>query len=245
MKNNVTRLTAAVFAIALLIGVAQLDSARAAFARTTRLVSTGLTGLKEFIRDMRTREPQPPSAIPPADTSKQQAAFNGRCILANVHTILVEGGQENVQDLIKGQGIEWEPAGNYPNTWYASLDPGKTERFIEFTQATAGFKLTSSPSLMMLEGQAGIIGIVGAKEQDAVAFSLVATLPEGDDRIDLSFSFLQGETGFEVPSLRINTDDAVLFKVLMTGAARDKQNDQDNLKRQDIILVLVKTKIVP
>jgi hypothetical protein len=37
----------------------------------------------------------------------------------------------------------------------------------------------------------------------------------------------------------------VLFKVLMTGAARDKQNDQDNLKRQDIILVLVKTKIVP
>jgi hypothetical protein len=241
MKNNITRLAAAVFVIAAVVGVAQLDGTRAAFAGTARVVATGLAGLKEFIRDIRTREPQPPSAVVPADLGKQEAVFEGRSILANVRTISVEGDQNGLQDFFEKEGIELAPAGNAANTWYAKLDPGRTERFIGLIQAVPGFKLLSLPSLMVKEGQEAIIGIAGAGEPDATALALVATVPDDDESIDLSFSFLQGQSGFEIPSLRIDTDDAVLFRLVTTG----KRNSQDGPGGQDCILVLVKTKVFP
>jgi hypothetical protein len=241
MRNNITRLAAAVFVIVVFVGVAQLDSARAALAGTARVVSTGLAGLKEFIRDMRTREPQPPPAVAPADSGKQEAAFEGRSILATVRTISVEGNHKGLQDFFEKEGIEFAPAGNAANTWYAKLDPGRTDRFIGLIQSAAGFKLMSSPSLMVKEGQEGLIGIAGAGESDATALALVATVPDDGESIDLSFSFLQGDSGFEIPRLRINADEAVLFRLV----AADKQNDRNGSGGQDCTLVLVKTKVFP
>lgn len=245
MKNSIAKLVAAVLVMALLVGIYQAGGTRAAFARTTKVVSTGLAGLKEFILDMKTREPEPPSSVPPADSSKQEAAFQGRSILANVRTISVEGEQGDLQDFFEREAVEWAPAGNAPNTWYAKLDPGKTARFVELTQAAAGLKLISSPSLMVAEGQEGVIGIVAAEGQDAVALALVGTVLDDGDSIDLRFSFLHGRSGFEIPSLKINIDDAVLFRLVTTAPAQDKQNDQDGPGGQDTMLVLVRTKVFP
>jgi len=241
MKSNMARLTAAAVIAVALVGTYQLGGARAAFAQTTRVVMTGLAGLKEFILDMRTREPQPPSPVPPADPGKQSSDVQGKRLLANVRVFSAEAGQENLRDFFEREGIELAPAGNNPNTWYVKLDPGRTERFIGLIEDAAGFKLMSSPSLMVKEGQEGLIGIAGAEGQDATALALVATVPDDGESIDLSFSFLQGDSGFEIPRLRINADEAVLFRLV----AADKQNDRNGPGGQDCTLVLVKTKVFP
>ena len=241
MKNNITRLAAAVFVIAMLVGVSQLDGARAALAGTARVVATGLAGLKEFIRDMRTREPQPPSAVVPVQPGEQQTAAQGNRIFASVQVFSVQSGQDGLRKFFETEGIELAPAGSSPNTSYARLAPEKTERFIELTDKAEGIERMSSPSLMILEGQEGVMGIAGAGEPDATALALVATVPDDGDSIDLSFSFLQGRSGFEIPSLRINTDEAVLFQLITL----DKGNSQDSPGGQGCILVLVKTKVFP
>lgn len=240
MKNNVTKLAAAVFVIALLVGVAQLDDARAAFVGTARVVATGLAGLKEFIRDMRTHEPQPPSIAAPNKPS-EQAAAQGNRIFAGVQVFSVQAGQKDLQTFFEKEGVELVPAGGSPNTSYTKLGPEKTERFIELAGRAEGIRRLSSPNLMILEGQEGVMGIAGAGEPDATALALVATVPNDGNGIDLSFSFLQGESGFEIPKLRVNTDEAVLFRLVTP----DQKNSQDNSAGQGCILVLVKTKVFP
>jgi hypothetical protein len=242
MKNNITKLAAATFVVALLVGVCQIDATRAAFARTTKVVSTGLVGLKAFILDMKAREPEPPSAVPPVDSNEQEAAFQGRSIIANVLTYSVKGEQRELRDFLEVEGIEWLPAGNDSNMWYAELDPDKTKSFISFTQTDTGIKLISSPGLMVKEGEEGIIGIHGTEGQDAVALALVATVPD-DDSINLSFSFLHGQNGFEVPILRIRTGDSVLFRLSTVKPAQDVQNEQNGPDSQADILVFFKAKV--
>jgi len=241
MKNGITKLTAAVFVIVVLVGVFQFDGARAVFAQTTRVVATGLAGLKSFILEMRTQEPQSPSAVPPADSNGTQVAFEGRTIKANVRTFSAEGEQRDLRNFLEAEGIEWTPAGDNPDTWYVRLDPGRAVRFIDLTQAAASLKLVSSPGLMVKEGQEGIIGIAGAEDQDAVALALVATTPDDGDSMDLSLTFLHGQSGFEMPSLRINKDDALLFRLAETSPGQDKSSDGV----QGDILVLVNTSIFP
>jgi hypothetical protein len=241
MKSNIAKLTAAAVIAVVLVGTYQLGGARAAFAQTTRAVMTGLAGLKEFILDMRTREPQPPDSVPPAEPGKQNSDVQGKRLLANVRVFSVEAGQENLRDFFEREGIELAPAGNNPNTWYAKLDPGKTERFIELTNTAGGIKLQSSPSVMLLEGQEGTIGIIGGEKQDAIALALVGTVPDNSGRIELSVSFLHGERGFEIPNLEIGKDEAVLFRLAATDPTGEK--DRDNPDGEKSVLVLIRTKV--
>jgi hypothetical protein len=243
MKNNITKLAAAAFVVALLVGVCQIDSTRTAFAHTTKVVSTGLAGLKAFILDMKTREPELPSAVSPADSSKQEDTFVVRSIQANVRTISVEGEQQDLQYFFETEGIEMIPAGNNSNTWYTRIDPDQTERFINLAQTADGLRLISAPSLMVAEGHEGIIGIDETEGQDAVALSLAAAIEEDSDSVDLSFCFLHGQDGFEIPSLRISTDDAVLFRLVTTESAQNEQDDQDRNNEQNDILVLVQVRV--
>lgn len=241
MKNNFTKLAAAVFVIALLVGVVRFDGARTAFAGTVKVVATGLAGLREFIRDMRTREPQPPSAAAPDRAGEQQAAAQGNRIFAGVQVFSVQTGQKDLQAFFEKEGIELVPAGGNPDTSYAKLGPEKTGRFIEWVDKADGIERLSSPSLMVLEGQEGVMGIAGAGEPDATALALVATIPNDGNGIDLSFSFLQDESGFEIPKLRVNTDEAVLFRLVTP----DQKNSREDSAGHGCTLVLVKTKVFP
>lgn len=241
MKNNLTKLAAAVFVIAVIVAVAQFDGARAAFAGTARVVATSLAGLKEFIRDLRTREPEPSSAVAPDQPDERQTAVQGNRIFAGVQVFSVQSGRQDLQKFFQTEGIELTPAQSNPNTSYVKLGPEKTGRFIEWIDKAEGVNRLSSPSLMVLEGQEGVMGIAAEGEPDATALALVATISDDGNSIDLSFSFLQGESGFEIPSLRIGTDEAVLFRLVTP----DKQHNQDGSDRQDSILVLVKTKVFP
>lgn len=244
MKNNVTRLAAAVVVVAVLVGAYQLGGARV-FARTTKAVRTSLAGLREFVLDIRTRKPDRPSPAPSAEAGGQQTAVQGNRIFANVRVFSVQPGQQDLREFFETEGIELAPAADGPTTSYAKLGPEKTERFIELTGSAEGIERLSSPSLMMLEGQEGVIGIVGTKEPDALALALAATVLDDSEAIDLSLSFLHGENGFEIPSLRINADEAVLFKIATAAPAQEKQNAQAEPDGHGSILVLLRAKVFP
>jgi len=241
MKSKMRKFAAAVVVITVLIGVYQFGGGRAAFAQTTKVVRTSLAGLKEFILAMGTREPEPPSPILRADPGKQSPDAKCKSILVNVHVYSMEGEQGNLWDFFERECVELVPAGNNPNTWYAKLDPDKAERFTELAHAIDELELRSSPSLMLREGQEGIIGSSGTED---LALALVANVLEDDECVELSFSFLYGQSGFEFPSIRIKMDKAVLVRLVTTTANKDMESDKDNHNRENSIFVLIRTKVL-
>ncbi len=239
MKNNVTRLAAAAVVLAVLAGVYQLDGARAAFAQTTKVVRTRLAGLREFILDIRTGKLEQPAPTPSAEPSEPQPAVQGNRIFASVQVFSIQPGQQDLQKFFRAEAIGLTPAADGSNTSYARLGPQKTERLLAWTAGSEGIERLSSPSLMMPEGQEGRIGIVGTGKPNALALALAATVVDDSNAVELSLSFLHGEDGFEIPSLRVSADEAVLFSLSTAAPAQDEPEGLRN------ILVLLRVKVFP
>jgi len=247
MRNRITKLTAAVFVIAVFVGVYQLGGPRAAFARTTRVVRTTLADLREFASNLRERKPEKyiyQSNLPPAEPARPNPDIQCTIISARVQEFSAVGGHDDLLDFLETEGIELDPAAGYPDVSYARLDPDKTEHFIDFVDAGDDLELKSSPSLMLREDQEGIIGSFGAEDQDAVAIALAATVLDDDGLIELSFSFLRGQSGFEMPSLEINADEAVLFRLLTTAETKDNENDEGDPDAENVIFVLIRIEVI-
>ena len=244
MKNNLTRLSAAVVVLAVLVGAYQLGGGRV-FAQTTRAVKTGLAGLRDFISDIRTGRPEQPATAPSVEPSEPRPAAQGNRIYASVQVFSVPSRQQDLREFFEAEGIELAPAADGANTSYAKLGPQKTERLLTFTADSEGIKRLSSPSLTVLEGQEGMIGIVGDGKPDALALAFVATVVDDSNTIELTLSFLHGEAGFEVPRLRVGADEAVLFSLLTTMPSEEQQNDQAGVEGPRMILVLLRTKVFP
>ena len=162
-------------------------------------------------------------------------------ILVNAHVLSIGGEQENLRDFFEREDIKLAPVRSNPNTWYAKLDLDKAERFTEFAHTIDDPEHRSSPGLMLQEGKEGVIGICGGAE--VVALALVATVLDDSKGIELSFSFLHGQSGFEIPSLRVKIDEAVLFRLVTTAANKDRADDENNPDRENSIFVLIRTKL--
>ena len=246
MKNNKTKFAAAVLLIAVLVGISRVGGARAAFAQTTRFVRTTLAGLRAFVSDMRSREPVgyiDESKLPPAKSVRQVPDVQGTIISAKIKELAVVREQNVLQDFFKSENVEWIQSENNANMWYARLDHIKTERFTDFASTCEDLQLKSSPRLMLLEGQEGTIGSLSAQGEDAVALALVATVLEDDKGIELSLSFLRGHSGFEIPSLRIEIDEAVLFRLVKTTDTKESENDGSDADTENVIYVLLQIEV--
>lgn len=237
MKNNKTKFAAAVLLIAMLVGISQVGGTRAAFAQTTRFVRTTLAGLKEFVSEMKSRESQGhinESKLPPAKFDKRSSDIQGHIIVAKITEFLVVGKQEALQDFCTNENIEWTLSENNPSMWYARLDDVKTGHFNDFAGSCDDLQLRASPQLMIKEGQEGKVGILGDQDENAVALAFSATIMENNEIVRLSFSFLSGQSGFEIPNLLIKKSEAILFRYVKTADAQDRDAETEN-----IVFVLV------
>lgn len=247
MRNRIAKLTAAVFVMAVSVGVYELGGPRAAFAHTTRVVRTSLADLREFASNLRERKPERhiyESNLPPAEPAGPNPDVRYTIISARVQEFSAVGGQDDLLDFLETEGVELQPAGDYQNMSYARLDPDKAEHFIDFASGGDDLKLVSSPSLMLREGHEGTVGIFGGEEQDTIALALAATVLDDDGLIELSFSFLHGQSGFEMPSLEIQADEAVLFRLVRTAETADNSNDEDAPDSQNVVLVLIRIEVM-
>jgi hypothetical protein len=247
MRNRITKLAAAVFVIAVCVGVYQLGGSRAAFARTTRVVRTTLADLREFASNLREHKPEKyiyESNLPPAEPAKPNPDIQYTIISARVQEFSLVGGYDDLLDFLETESIELDPAAGYPDVSYARLDPDKTEHFTDFARAGDDLKLRSGPKLILKEGHEGTVGSFGADDQDTVAIALAATVLDDDGLIELSFSFLRGQSGFEMPSLEINADEAVLLRLVRTAETEDNSNDEDAPDSENVIFVLIRIEVI-
>jgi hypothetical protein len=245
MRNRITKLTAAVFVVAVLAGVYQLGGTHAAFARTTKMVRTSLAGLREFVLEMRTRQPDRhiyEANLPPARPDTQSSDILHKHVIARAYVFSAEGQQQNLWDFFEREDIKLAPVKNNGDALYAELDPDKAERFTGFAGAGDDLKLMSSPSLMLIEGEEGVIGVSGAEDQDVLALALVVTALDDSKHIELSLSFLQGQSGFEISSLRLKIDKAVLFRFVTT--AETEGNSKDGSDGEGSVFVLIRIEVI-
>jgi len=233
MKNNIRKLAAAVLVVVLFVGLLQFGGAGAALAKTTTVLRTTLAGLRNFVADMRGREPDAPAVISPARPATQSAGIQGKIISAKVAEFVASPESESLRTFLEAENIKFSSVADSPNASYAVLDPDKIEQFADFAGADTGLTLRSSPTLMLREGQEGTLGIFGPEDRDVVALSLLATVQDEGERIVLSFSFLRGQDGFELPSLDIKIGDAVLFRF-------DPAASAGNTEDETLVLVRIK-----
>lgn len=209
MKSRMRKLVAAVVVIAALIGVYQFGGGRAAFGQMTEAVRTSLARLKEMIVELRTKEPLLPSPsrrrIAVDKKARQNVDIPYKQILAKVKLFSLQR-EEYLEEFLERQGIEFVPTTGDPSISYAVLDPEKTKRFNDFSQSAVGLKLFASPMLILRDDHEGAL----ASEDFALA--VAGTVLEDTGRIDLSFSFHDGQAGFKIPSITTEVDQAVLIR---------------------------------
>lgn len=244
MKSKVMRLAAAVVIIAMVIGIFQLDRTSVAFGNVKAAVRTSLSRLREFVAGMKEKQSIPSSSntrTRRSNVNRVSSDIQYKHILVNAHVLSIGGEQENLRDFFDREDIKLAPVRSNPNTWYAKLDLDKAERFTEFAHTNDELKHQSSPSLLLQEGKEGVLIVSNGAEH--VALALVATVLEDSKDIELSFSFLLNYSGFEIPSLRVRVDEAVLFRLVTTEANKDRANDENNPDRENRIFVLIRTKV--
>lgn len=245
MKSRIRKLAvAAVVIITVLVGIYQVGGARAAFGQMTEAVRTSLARLKEFVIEIRTREAAPPPpirrvrhAVRDVDTSKKSHSIQ-------YDLIIVQGEQENLRNFFEKQDIEFAPITNNPNINYAILDSGKADRFTEFSQSSNDFTVLASPRLQVIDGKEALIGSADLAGSEALALAVVGNLSENNTLIDLSFSFYDGHTGFEIPSIKIKIDEVVLIRAVKTATATgDNDSNEENAKKGNDIFILIQMKV--
>ncbi|MBA7692388.1 hypothetical protein ES703_100955 [subsurface metagenome] len=236
MKSRIRKLVAAVVVIAALIGVYQFGGGRAAFAQTTKAVRITLARLKEFVMEIRTREAAPPPPrrpVPQIDISKWSD-------IIQYDLFLVQGKQANLQNFFEKQDIEFTPTTNNPNVCYAILEPDKADRFTEFSQSSDELKVLATPRLILKDGKDAILGSADLAGSGGLAFAVAGTLLDDNKHIELSFSLYDGETGIEIPSIRIKTDEAVLIREVKT----ETEAKGDGSNKENDIFILIRTKVL-
>lgn len=245
MKSKITKFAAAVVIIAVLVSIYQVGGGRAAFGQMTEAVRTSLARLKEFVLEIRTREAAPPPpirrvrhAVRDMDTSKW-----GYCIQYDL--FLVQGRQADLRNFFEKQDIEFTPTTNNPNICYAILDEDKADGFIAFSQSSDELKLLATPRLILRDGKEAMLGSADLASSGGLAFAVAGTLVDDNEQIDLSFSFYDGETGIEIPSIRIKTAEAVLIRAVKTATATgDDDSNEENAKKENDIFILIRIKVL-
>jgi len=245
MKSRIRKLVAAVVVIAVLTGIYQFGGGRAAFGQMTEAVRTSLARLKEFVLEIRTREAAPPPpirrvrhAVRDVDTSKWSD-------IIQYDLFLVQGEQADLRNFFEKQDIEFTPTTNNPNICYAILDGDKADGFIAFSQSSDELKLLATPRLILRDGKEAMLGSADLAGRGGLAFAVAGTLSENNKHIDLSFSFYDGETGIEIPSIRIKTGEAVLIRAVKTATTTgDDSSNEENAKKENDIFILIRIKVL-
>ena len=236
------RLVAAVLLLAVFIGIARLDTDRVVFGKMvvlgkiTGTVKTGLAHLKEIVSEIKegkfAGKPLPPIPTDINDINKtveagrtDESLRSKREVSANVQ-ICAAGAKskKKLQSFLKNQTIQFTQVKVDPNsscerpTFWAKLDPNKTQAFLQFAKSPPKLQILASPQLVLEEGTEGII-YTGSTVK-GLAVSLVPTVLDDDGRIGLTFGFLfdadkDRQYGFEISKIKMGAGETLLVQTTM------------------------------
>jgi len=207
MRYKRTKVAAVIALAFVLTGAVGLGRGSVAFSQVGQAVSSTLDRLKELIMAIRTEEPPAPAPLPTADSDngadEQTPASSVRAIMCAARFFFVPQNQQAVWQSLKDQGIELVRASTAPETYYATLSQDEAERF----EGALTVGPITSPRVMVGEGNEAMIAT------DVFALAWLPTISSDGRRIESSFSFHDGENGFEIPNVSNEDDGAVLVRV--------------------------------
>jgi hypothetical protein len=202
-----TRRVAAILALAIVLaGVIGLAGGPVAFSQVGQAVNSTLARLKEMIWDIRTGNipsPAPAPAAPAGDTDEQPSDTTVRGVMCAARFFSIPAGEQAVWQALREQGIELIQASSAPETYYAPLSRDQAGR-VEGA-LTAG--PITSPRVLVGEGGEAVIA------SNVFALAWRPTLSSDATRIESSFSFHDGQSGFEIPSVSAEDGGVVLVRV--------------------------------
>ena len=206
MRHKPTRIAAVIALAVLLAGMFGLGGGSVAFSQVGHAVGSTLVRLKEMIMEIRTgeimdRAPSPPAASANAD--EQAPASNLRAVMCTARYFKISENEQAVWQSLKDQGIGLIQASATPETYYATLDQEQVGQFEDALTVEA----IASPRVMVWEGHEAMIG------SGAFALAWLPTISSDGTRIESTFSFHDGENGFEVPNVSTEEGGGVLVRV--------------------------------
>ena len=208
MRHKPTRIAAVIALAVVLAGVFGLGGGSVAFSQVGHAVNSTLTRLKEMVLEIRagrvaSRAPSPPAA--PADAEKKTPVSNLRAVMCTGRFFRIPVTEQAVWQVLEDQGIELIQASAAPETYYAALDREQAERL----ENALTIEPLTSPRVLVREDHEATIGT------NAFALAWLPSISSDGTRIESTFSFHDGDNGFEIPN--ISTEDGGVVLVRLRG----------------------------
>jgi len=201
-----TRRVAAILAVAVVLaGAIGLGGGSVAFSQAGHAVSSTLARLKEMIVEIRTGQVREQPPLPAASDETQEPAPNPdrRAVMCVARFFNIPASEQAVWQSLKDQGAELIKASAAPETYYATLTREQAERF----ENALTIGPITSPRILVGEGNEGMIGT------NVFALAWLPTVSTDGTQIESSFSFHDGENGFEIPNVSVEEGGVILVRV--------------------------------
>ncbi len=210
MKNRITKpVAAAAVLVGLLIGISQFAGTRAAFAETSKAVRNTLEYLKQIVITGEMPPPEPQSEIRRVRLCENKSSELSNNIKARLWLFSTEASQDSLRNFFEKQNFEFSPTG-WPNVSCATLDPDRVENLLAIAKSNDSIVfLKSQVVLLQKDGQEATVGSWASDL--AFAFAVTPNVLDSEEEIDLSFSFHDGQLGFEIPRVRTKIGEGVLI----------------------------------
>jgi hypothetical protein len=201
-----TRRVAAILVVALVLaGAVGLGGGSVAFSQAGHAVSSTLARLKEMVMEIRSGHVREQAPLPAASDEAEMPTPNPdvRAVMCTARFFNIPASEQVVWQRLDEQGIELTKASSAPETYYATLTREQAERFED--ALTIG--PITSPRIIVGEGKEAVIGT------NAFALAWLPTISTDGTRIESSFSFHDGDNGFEIPSVTSDDGGVILVRV--------------------------------
>ncbi len=200
-----TRRVAAVIVLTLLLA--------GAFSQARHVVSSSLLRLQEMILQIRTgavTAEVPGPVAPSGETEELMPNPDPRAVMCAARFFEIAADDEAVGQALKEQGIELVQASASPETWYATLRREQAEAI----ESALTVESHTSPRVIVLEGEEAMIAT------EVFGLAWLPRVSNDEQQIESTFSFHDGQNGFEIPSVSVADGGAILIRakgILPTG----------------------------
>ena len=210
MTHKIRRVAAIIALAAVLVGAVGLSGGSVAFSQVGQAVSSTLGRLKAMIMELRSGEHVAPAPLPAAQSgnANKQAptpSCDSRAVMCTARFHKIPAGEQAVWQSLKDQGIDLIQASAKPETYYATLSQQQAEGV---KRALTVGPVTSPRVTVGAGGEATIV-------TDIIGLAWLPTISSNGQRIESSFSFHDGDNGFEIPG--VSTEDGGVILVRVKG----------------------------
>jgi hypothetical protein len=214
MRQRPRRIAAAIILGVLLVSMFGLGTGSVAFSQVGHAVNSTLSRLIELIVEIRTGELRGQAPLPATssgDAAEQTPPAELRAVTCAARFFSVSEREQSVWQSLGEHGIELVQASSDPETYYATLTAEQAERFEDML--TTG--PITTPRVMVAEGEQAMIAT------DVFALAWLPTISSDGERIESTFSFHDGDHGFEIPNLRTEEGGVILVRVKGIASASE------------------------